>query len=597
MNSIPHLTEADIRPLATDQTWARGEDYYCSNSVENIVWRDRLLTAEVEGSGYEPYIVQVSFDQGKIHSTTCTCPYDWGGDCKHIIAALLYLCHRCDEIEQRPAVKELIASLSREQLVEILLDLSISYPAIVDDIERSLPLIVADKSNSSTSKPPAIDPHWLRRQIKAELRTSIKSGYDSWGEEAFYDSDLGAALEPALAQAQAYLDRGEPRTALVILEIATTAWGDGVDNLDDYVRESFEDMADEFIHDLGLLWAEALLVADLSPDERRQWQEKLAELAGTIYGGASLEIAVTAAEQGWTFPPLVAAMQGNITEKGAWEDEAPDFADFLAQIRLRILAQRGQFQEYLNLAQAEGQFMLYLHMLVQHGQSDQAISEARQSLVAPQNIHALARTLIDNGEIEKAFQLAQHGLTLDDEKGKAALAEWLRDQARGRGHPNLALDAARQALTENVTLANYQALQEISEDDWETLRAEALEITAQGKSSEHRVDIYLYEKQYQQAIAVVDQATWFSNIEKVIEVVKADYPKWAFRQCQQRADVIMDAGQARNYRTAAEWLRRGRDILLSAGEKDMWRVYLDQVMEKHQRKYKLMPMLHELNNC
>jgi hypothetical protein len=46
MKTIPHLTEADIRPLATDQSWARGEDYYYSNSVENIVWRDGLLTAE-----------------------------------------------------------------------------------------------------------------------------------------------------------------------------------------------------------------------------------------------------------------------------------------------------------------------------------------------------------------------------------------------------------------------------------------------------------------------------------------------------------------------------------------------------------------------
>ena len=227
-----------------------------------------------------------------------------------------------------------------------------------------------------------------------------------------------------------------------------------MDSLDDYVRESFEDMADEFTHDLGLLWAEALLLADLSPDEQGQWQEKLAELADTIYGGTSLEIAVTAAEQGWTYPPLMAAMQGNnITEKGAWEDEAPDFADDLAQIRLHILAQRGQFQEYLNLAQAEGQFMLYLQMLVQQEQSEQAISEARQYLTAPQDIHALARTLIGAGEIEKAFQLAQHGLTLDKEQGKAALAEWLRDQARDHGHPNLALDAAWQALSENVTLA------------------------------------------------------------------------------------------------------------------------------------------------
>ena len=239
MKTIPHLTEADIRPLATDQSWARGENYYFSNSVENIVWRDGLLTAEVEGSEYEPYIVQVRFDDGKIRSTHCTCPYDWSGDCKHIIATLLYLCHRHDEIDQRPALADLLAKLDREQLVEILLDLSASYPAIVDDIERSLPLIVADKSPSSTSELSSIDTHLLRRQIKAELRTSIKSGYDSWGEEAFYDSDLGAALEPALAQVQAYLDRGESRTALAVLEIATTAWDDGVDSLDEYVRESF----------------------------------------------------------------------------------------------------------------------------------------------------------------------------------------------------------------------------------------------------------------------------------------------------------------------------------------------------------------------
>jgi uncharacterized Zn finger protein len=594
MRTIPHLTEADIRPLATDRSWSRGEEYYRSNYVENVVWRAGLLTAEVEGSEYEPYIVQVRFDEQKIHSTDCTCPYDWGGDCKHIIATLLYLCYRHDKIEQRPALADMIANLNRDQLVEIILDLSTTYPAIVDEIEQSLSLFIPGKPDASASELPPADTQLLRRQIKAELRTSIKSGYDYWGEEAFYDSDLGVALEPALAQVQVRLDRGESRTALAILETATIAWEDGVDSLDEYVRDSFEDVAYEFTFELGLLWAEALLSADLSLEEQQDWKDRLAAFVETIYGGASLEIAATAAEQGWTFPPLVAAMQGNITEKGAWEDEVPDFANDLAQIRLQILAQRGKFQEYLNLAQAEGQFMLYLHMLVKQGQSDLAISEALQYLLVPENIHALARTLVDNGEIEKAFQLAQHGLTLDEVRGKAALTEWLRDQAKDHGQPDLALDAARRALTESVTLKNYQALQQISGDAWKTLRAEALEITAQGKSAVHKVDIYLYEKMYQLAITVVDQATWFSNIDKVIEAVKADYPKWAFRQCQQRAESIMNAGKAQKYHVAAEWLQRGRDILLDAGEKEMWTTYIDQVMDKHQRKYKLMPMLDEL---
>ena len=594
MKTIPKLTENDIRSRATTQSWTRGEDYYYSNRVENAVWRDGLLTAEVEGSEYEPYIVQIRFEEEEIRSTDCTCPYDWGGDCKHIIATLLYLCRQRDDIAQRPAVADLIANLSRDQLAEIILDLSTSHPAIIDDIERSLPLVGSGEPTSSKTELSQVDTNLLRRQIKAELRTSIKSGYDSWGEDAFYDSDLGAALEPAIEQARGYLERGEARKALAILEAATRAWVDGIDSLDEYVRDSFEDVANEFTIDLGETWAEALLTADLSKEELQQWQELLADLAGTIYGGSSLEIAVTAAEHGWTYPPLVSAMQGAITEKGAWEDEAPFYADELARIRLRILDQQRKFQEYLNLAQAEGQFMLYLHMLVKQEQSDQAIAEAMQYLNVSEDIHALACTLADHDEIEKAFQLAQHGLELEESRGKAGLAAWLRDQAEKHQQPDLALQAARRALAENVTLENYQALQRISGDGWKTLREGALQVTAGGKSADHKADIYLYEKLYEQAIAIVDQAAWFSDIDKVIETVKAEYPEWAFQQCRKRAEAIMNAGQAKNYRVAAEWLRRGRDILLSAGENDMWNKYLEQVMDKHERKYKLMPMLREL---
>ena len=290
MKTIPHLIEADIRPRSSDRSWARGQDYYYGSCVENVIWRDGFLTAEVQGSEYEPYIVQVRFDGKKIRSTDCTCPYDWGGDCKHIIAVLLYLCHRRDDIEQRPALADLIANLNREQLAELIIDLSVSYPAILDHFERNLPLVVSGESASSTPESAQLDTKLLRRQIKAELRASIKSGYDSWGEEAFYDSNLSVALEPALAQVQSYLDQGKPRTALAILETATIAWEDGIYSLDNYVRNSFEDVADEFTFELGRMWAETLLMADLSSEERQQWQEKLEEIADTIYGLSLIHI-------------------------------------------------------------------------------------------------------------------------------------------------------------------------------------------------------------------------------------------------------------------------------------------------------------------
>ncbi len=348
------------------------------------------------------------------------------------------------------------------------------------------------------------------------------------------------------------------------------------------------------ILNLAALWTEAILTVDLDQEERTHWIDTLDDLADMVFGGESLEMALTAARHGWDYPPLVAAMQGNITEKGAWEGEAPWFANELAAVRLHVLERRGQFREYLNLAQAEGQFMLYLHMLVKQGQSGLAVAEAEEHVQSPAEVQALAQTLLDHGEPAKALRLAQHGLALPAKPSTARLAAWLRDTARTQDEPELALDAAQRALAAETTLANYVAVQEVAGAHWDSMRAAVLKIVAAADEVEGRVDIYLHEGMYAEAIATVDAAQWFYDIDPVIEAVKVDYPDWAFGQCRRHAEEIMDAGRAKDYDVAAEWLRRGREILLVAGKRTEWSAYLNGVMDVHQRKYKLMPMLRAL---
>ena len=42
------------------------------------------------GSDFVPYeIIVTLLDDGRIGERACTCPYDWGGYCKHIVAVLL----------------------------------------------------------------------------------------------------------------------------------------------------------------------------------------------------------------------------------------------------------------------------------------------------------------------------------------------------------------------------------------------------------------------------------------------------------------------------------------------------------------------------
>ncbi|MFQ5433607.1 MAG: SWIM zinc finger domain-containing protein [Anaerolineae bacterium] len=54
---------------------------------------------EIEGSSYEPYQVQITLNDAGIETTFCSCPYDWGGICKHLVATLLVLIHDGEKIE------------------------------------------------------------------------------------------------------------------------------------------------------------------------------------------------------------------------------------------------------------------------------------------------------------------------------------------------------------------------------------------------------------------------------------------------------------------------------------------------------------------
>jgi uncharacterized Zn finger protein len=56
----------------------------------------------------------------------------------------------------------------------------------------------------------------------------------------------------------------------------------------------------------------------------------------------------------------------------------------------------------------------------------------------------------------------------------------------------------------------------------------------------------------------------------------------------------MDAGKAQSYHHATNWLRRARDAYRIAGRQAEWQRYLNEIREKHGRKYKLMGLLSGL---
>lgn len=85
----PSFGEEAVRALATEESFLRGRQYARSGAVAGLVRRGDRLTAQVEGSGLAPYDVAITLYDGGVTATRCSCPYDWGGACKHVVAVLL----------------------------------------------------------------------------------------------------------------------------------------------------------------------------------------------------------------------------------------------------------------------------------------------------------------------------------------------------------------------------------------------------------------------------------------------------------------------------------------------------------------------------
>ena len=113
--------EAAIRALAGPEVFLRGQEYRRRGAVESLVARGDAIKAEVAGSAPEPYRVTLRIAEGRITQTACTCPYEWGGACKHVIAALLTLADAPARLEERPSLAQTLEPLDRAALAALVL--------------------------------------------------------------------------------------------------------------------------------------------------------------------------------------------------------------------------------------------------------------------------------------------------------------------------------------------------------------------------------------------------------------------------------------------------------------------------------------------
>src|SRR5947207_1456773 len=255
------------------------------------------------------------------------------------------------------SLESLLSGLNRDQLQSLLLKLGEQEPSLREAIERQVALLQTSTPKAVPKPHITVDPKVVRRQVRSIIHSldRMRSSEAYWQIGAVVN-EIGQLVD----QAWVLIKADDGRQALTVLEAITEEYLSEWENLDDSDGE-----ASGFFSDLGTAWTEAILSADLTRKEREQWADQLATWQKELdaYGvDEALDGAQTAALDGWDYPPLQRVLQGTITEQGAWEGEAPDYADDLTEARLNILERRGRWQEYLYLAEAEGQTREYATM-------------------------------------------------------------------------------------------------------------------------------------------------------------------------------------------------------------------------------------------
>ena len=586
--SIPQLNLELIRQCATDRSWLRGKEYYDNACVRQIYRRGELITAEVLGNDVRPYRVKIDFRQNESILAECNCPYNWGGYCKHVVAALLTCLHEPEKIQPRPSLEQILDRLNEIQTQNLIQELVTNKPQLLDDIERLadrlVPPMVVETGVNKSQRKVTVNLNAIRSQVRYILEDSIRH-FEYGGEEDIASEEILSLIR----EAQRYTQQGDYGNAIAMLTAITESCVENWDLVDEYGVDN-----GEVASELSYVWCETILLANLAAAEKADLQTNLEYWQESW--GEHFDLVSAALEQGWDYPPLQRVLRGNITAFGAWEGEAPYYADDLALIRLQILARQERFPEYLYLAEAEGQVVLYLTMLVRLNRVTEAMKAARQYLASNEEALAFSQCLVEeqNAHIE-ALEIAKRGLELPG-SSQYELAEWTSEIALELDDLATATNSKIKAFQARPKLADYLQIAELAGDNWTSIKEELLTTLASHDSwngREAKVNIYLYEGMVDKAIAIVDDFSFYSNhlVGKVMDAAVDSHPDWVISNACQRAEAIINAGKAKYYQEAVEWLKKARNAFFAADRREDWSNYRANLIKVHERKRKLMGLM------
>ena len=608
--SRPKLTESIIRAGADTKSFQRGQEYYRRGAILDPAVQGNVLTADCEGTSEPYYKVRVELDEAGIRSAQCTCPYEYGGYCKHIVALLLAYLHHPEWFAARKDPADLLAGLSRDDLTALVTKLLRDQPELYDWVEAAISIPSAS-GKARKRKRKKVDPDVYRRQVRNIMHSLDRMR----ASEAYWHvGGLAGELRGVQATALKFLDAGDADTALAILLALIEEAGDGFDYIDDSNGE-----LGDYLSELGQSLAEVILSLDASAVERERLADQLRKHAKHLadYGlDGALDVALEALEYGWEDAPVHRARRDDAEleeERGdeeEWEAYATDdeYEDAssgagwgwpqrpigdLTEAKLNVLERQGRVEEYLDLCRRAGRHLRYALKLCDLDRVPEAVECAKKHLSTAEEALSLAEHLRALKHVAEAISIGERGLQLAG--SKARLGEWLGPVEEAQGREAQALQAWLAAFPEHPTLDTYKTLKRLAGSKWNKLQSDVMAALKKSHDKMTLAAVLLFEEQWDEAIKVAEgREVWTTVVETVADAVLAHRPEWVLRASRKHAERLMVEPKSKNYPIAAGWLKRAKKAYAKLGQTAEWQKYLEKVKEQYKRRPALQAQLGRL---
>lgn len=640
------LTHEDLRQWAGSKIFNRGKDYVaCVSELSRT--EGGTLAAWV--SGTDEYATTVRRDDEGDFEYGCTCPYDGGGPCKHVVAVLLAALEEVKRNREIPLldpdddlyleafddlpedddwgddddddeddddddedfdaddsprtrvkgqaqqIESILAAKSRDELQTLLVSLAVDFP----EVNRR----ICEAAQLETGQ---VDK--LVRTLQKEIRnlTAQDAWFNPWKDEGNLP-DYSHVEE----QLQALLDKGH---ADEVFALGEELWELGSTQVEESHDEGDTALAIASCFEIVL---QALPRTSLAPSGQLLWliEHEIDDQYNLLNGADAL-----------------------LNDRRYTEDHWREVAAALEQ-RLREMAppQSGRFTDTYH----RQKIMTWLCSAYQRsGEQQKVIPLLEEEADRCRSYDALVKALLEIGERDRARQRCIHGFrqTVSGAPGIASeLQKRLRQMAEEEGRFDLAAAYRADDFFEQPSVRAYEKLHQASEQvgEWPEVRKKALEYLQTGRrpgaggergtgwplpdpevkrpeargnirdlsfpNREMLIEIAILEKRHDDAVAIYQELAkskrWSWSIdERLAQAVQGSHPETALQIWKSIADRLIGQVKPKAYEEAAGYLRKMHTVYRQTGRLADWKALIMRLRVEHKAKRRLMEVLTGLES-